>query len=89
MAILMPDLTVDVYNADYRALSRIRWQEAVADPAGCGVMSSTCTDPLCNTQLSSPVTRWRAKSLLVVSLLVTGSAAAAVGGHLDAFFLGM
>src|SRR5258705_11196083 len=29
MAILMPDLTVEVYNADYRVLSRIPWQEAV------------------------------------------------------------
>ncbi|MDT5016435.1 MAG: hypothetical protein QOD39_2595 [Mycobacterium sp.] len=25
----MPDMTVDVYNADYRVLSRIPWQEAV------------------------------------------------------------
>jgi 5-methylcytosine-specific restriction endonuclease McrA len=29
MTILMPDLTVDVFNADYRALSRIPWQQAV------------------------------------------------------------
>jgi hypothetical protein len=29
MAIVMPDLTVEVYNADYRVLSRIPWQEAV------------------------------------------------------------
>ena len=29
MAILIPDLTVEVYNADYRVLSRIPWQEAV------------------------------------------------------------
>ncbi|MGN6452803.1 MAG: HNH endonuclease [Steroidobacteraceae bacterium] len=29
MAILMSNLTVDVYNADYRALSRIPWQEAI------------------------------------------------------------
>jgi 5-methylcytosine-specific restriction endonuclease McrA len=29
MAILMPDLTVEVYNADYRVLSRIPWQDAV------------------------------------------------------------
>ena len=29
MAILMPDLTVQVYNADYRVLSRVPWQEAV------------------------------------------------------------
>jgi 5-methylcytosine-specific restriction endonuclease McrA len=29
MAILMHDLTVEVYNADYRVLSRIPWQEAV------------------------------------------------------------
>ena len=29
MAILMPDLSVEVYNADYRVLSRIPWQEAV------------------------------------------------------------
>jgi 5-methylcytosine-specific restriction endonuclease McrA len=29
MAILMPDLTVEVYNADYRVLSRIPWQQAV------------------------------------------------------------
>ncbi len=29
MAILMSDLTVEVYNADYRALARIPWQEAV------------------------------------------------------------
>jgi 5-methylcytosine-specific restriction endonuclease McrA len=29
MAIQMPDLTVEVYNADYRVLSRIPWQEAV------------------------------------------------------------
>jgi hypothetical protein len=29
MAILMPDLTVEVYNADYRVLSRIPWQEAI------------------------------------------------------------
>ena len=29
MAILMPELTVEVYNADYRVLSRIPWQGAV------------------------------------------------------------
>lgn len=29
MSILVSNLTVDVYNADYRALSRIPWQEAV------------------------------------------------------------
>jgi len=29
MAILVSDLTVEVYNADYRVLSRIPWQEAV------------------------------------------------------------
>ena len=29
MAIAMPDLTVEVYNADYRVLSRIPWQGAV------------------------------------------------------------
>lgn len=29
MTILMPDLTVEVFNADYRVLSRIPWQEAV------------------------------------------------------------
>lgn len=29
MTILMPDLTVEVYNADYRSLSRIPWQEAI------------------------------------------------------------
>lgn len=29
MAIPMPDLTVEVYNADYRVLSRIPWQEAI------------------------------------------------------------
>jgi hypothetical protein len=29
MAILMPQLTVEVYNADYRVLSRIPWQEAI------------------------------------------------------------
>ena len=29
MAILMQDLTVEVYNADYRVLSRIPWQEAI------------------------------------------------------------
>jgi hypothetical protein len=29
MAILTHDLTVEVYNADYRVLSRISWQEAV------------------------------------------------------------
>ena len=29
MTILMPELTVEVYNADYRVLSRIPWQEAV------------------------------------------------------------
>ena len=29
MVILMPDLTVEVYNADYRVLSRIPWQEAI------------------------------------------------------------
>jgi 5-methylcytosine-specific restriction endonuclease McrA len=29
MAILIPNLTVEVYNADYRVLSRIPWQEAV------------------------------------------------------------
>ena len=29
MAILMPDLTVEVYNADYHVLSRIPWQEAI------------------------------------------------------------
>jgi hypothetical protein len=47
-------------------------------------------DPvLCSRDISLPVTCWPAKSLLVVSLLVTGSAAAGVGGHLDAFFLGM
>jgi len=35
MAILMPDLTVQVYNADYRVLSRVPWQEAVPQPGGC------------------------------------------------------
>ena len=29
MTILMSDLTVEVYNADYRVLSRIPWQEAI------------------------------------------------------------
>jgi 5-methylcytosine-specific restriction endonuclease McrA len=29
MVILIPELTVEVYNADYRVLSRIPWQEAV------------------------------------------------------------
>lgn len=29
MAIPMPDLTVEVFNADYRVLSRIPWQQAV------------------------------------------------------------
>lgn len=29
MAIQMPDLAVEVYNADYRVLSRIPWQESV------------------------------------------------------------
>ena len=29
MAFLMPEMTVEVYNADYRVLSRIPWQEAV------------------------------------------------------------
>jgi 5-methylcytosine-specific restriction endonuclease McrA len=29
MAIVMPDLTVEVYTADYRVLSRIPWQEAI------------------------------------------------------------
>ncbi len=29
MSILMPDLTVEVYNADYRVLSQIPWQEAI------------------------------------------------------------
>ena len=29
MAILTPELTVEVYNADYRVLSRIPWQGAV------------------------------------------------------------
>jgi 5-methylcytosine-specific restriction endonuclease McrA len=29
VAILMQDLTVEVYNADYRVLSRIPWQEAI------------------------------------------------------------
>jgi 5-methylcytosine-specific restriction endonuclease McrA len=29
MAILMPNLTVEVYNADYRVLSRVPWQEAI------------------------------------------------------------
>jgi hypothetical protein len=87
MAILMPDLTVDVYNAD-TALSRIRWQEAVADLAGCGVCHRRAR-PAVQYAVSSPVTCWPAKSLLVVSLLVTGPAAAGVGGHLDAFFLGM
>src|SRR5260370_28231544 len=29
MAILMSGLTVEVYNADYRVLSRIPWQEAI------------------------------------------------------------
>ena len=29
MAILMSDLTVEVYDADYRVLSRIPWQEAI------------------------------------------------------------
>lgn len=29
MTVPMPDLTVEVYNADYRVLSRIPWQEAV------------------------------------------------------------
>ena len=35
MAILMPDLTVQVYNADYRVLSPVPWQEAVPQPGGC------------------------------------------------------
>ena len=29
MDILIPNLTVEVYNADYRVLSRIPWQDAV------------------------------------------------------------
>jgi 5-methylcytosine-specific restriction endonuclease McrA len=29
MAILVPDMTVEVYNADYRVLARIPWQVAV------------------------------------------------------------
>ncbi|MDD4865679.1 MAG: HNH endonuclease [Mycobacterium sp.] len=29
MTSLMPDLTVEVYNADYRVLARITWQQAV------------------------------------------------------------
>ncbi|WP_029117006.1 HNH endonuclease [Mycobacterium sp. URHB0044] len=29
MSILMHDLNVDVYNADYRVLSRIPWQDAI------------------------------------------------------------
>ncbi len=29
MAIVMSDLSVEVYNADYRVLSRIPWQEAI------------------------------------------------------------
>jgi hypothetical protein len=29
MAILTPDLNVEVYNADYRALPQIPWQQAV------------------------------------------------------------
>jgi len=29
MSIPMPDLTVEVYNADYRVLSQIPWQEAI------------------------------------------------------------
>ena len=29
MAMVMSDLTVEVYNADYRVLSRIPWQDAV------------------------------------------------------------
>ena len=29
MVILMPDLTVEVYNADYRVLSRVPWPQAV------------------------------------------------------------
>jgi 5-methylcytosine-specific restriction endonuclease McrA len=29
MTVLMPDLSVEVYNADYRVLSRIPWQEAI------------------------------------------------------------
>ena len=29
MPIHIPDLTVEVYNADYRVLSRISWQDAI------------------------------------------------------------
>ena len=29
MAVLTPDTTVEVCNADYRALARVRWQDAV------------------------------------------------------------
>ena len=47
MAILMSDLTVEVYNADYRVLSRIRWQEAVRLILRGRCMSSICTALLC------------------------------------------
>jgi len=41
MAILMPDLTVQVYNADYRVLSRVPWQEAVPQPGGMHASTAT------------------------------------------------
>jgi hypothetical protein len=45
MTILMPDLTVEFYNADHRVLSRIRWQEAVRLILRGRCMSSMCTAP--------------------------------------------
>ena len=88
MAILMPDLTVDVYNADYRALSRIRWQEAVADPAGCGVCHRRAPT---RCAIRSVVTGYALAGQVVAGRVVAGQRFChrSGGGHLDAFFLGM
>jgi hypothetical protein len=51
MAILMPELTVEVYNADYRVLSRIPWQEAIRlIPAGCGLCHRRAQPRCAHTQ---------------------------------------
>ena len=66
MAILMPELTVEVYNADYRVLSRIPWQEAVRLILRVRCTSSMCTGPPCTYTArrwrSSCRCRWRCAS---------------------------
>jgi hypothetical protein len=63
MSILTPDLTAEVYNADYRVLSQIPWQEAIRLILRGAVVSSTCTAPRCTYTvrhwLSSIRCQWR------------------------------